>query len=110
MGPPVASAVIRYETPSTLLLCKILKPEIPSHAAILNSFAETRFASAPAHHPRHEEPSGSVGSTVRGRAPRVSLRVSENLAANEELICDLTGGNDAPPQWAKRKKRALDRE
>jgi hypothetical protein len=35
---------------------------------------------------------------------RVSIRITENLAPNEELVCDLTAEDDAPPQWQKRQK------
>lgn len=35
---PIATLELRYETAPTLLLCNILKPELPAHQAILNMF------------------------------------------------------------------------
>ena len=118
VGPPKASFRFRYETASTLLLRKILRPENPAHAAILNSFPETRIrseneqpqgsvmgSSAPAHqHPRVKRERAIKTEIVDLVDPnRVSIRVVENLAPNEELTCDLTGDEDAP-RWQKRLK------
>jgi len=39
---------------------------------------------------------------------RESIRVKENLAPDEELLCDLTGDEDATPRWKKRQKPAIE--
>lgn len=131
VGSPAATFKIRYETPTTLLLRKILNRDNPAHAAILNSFSETRIVPSSIAQPA----ASAMGSTGPGPSrqqqqhprvkrerdvatntdeiidlldpTRVSIRVAENLGPNEELLCDLTGDDDTP-QWAKRQKPAID--
>jgi hypothetical protein len=66
-------------------------------------------------HPRIKRERGYVNNNnadgiidlVDPGSNRVSIRVAENLAPNEELICDLTEDEDAP-QWAKRQKPVIE--
>lgn len=95
---PIWSYELRYETPSTLLLRGILKRDNPEHAAILDSFPETRRQEASgANEPRHPDVKPEVVDLVGLRRPR-----QEKLAPGEKLVCDLTA-DEEEPQWKKMK-------
>lgn len=101
---------LRYETPSTLLLRKILERD-PDHAAILDSFEETRYRPPPAAEVKQEQ----RDRVKRERGPPEVIDLSgrppppppaERLAPGEELVCDLTGDGDdedVAPRWSKRR-------
>lgn len=110
-----AKFYFRYETPSTLLLRGILRRENPHHAAILDSFPETRREP-----PRNENTGSLVTEPNRikrernatGASSASAFRNVVNLGGSshapvdlgKDLICDLTGDDDAPPRWKKRQR------
>ena len=115
-----ATFSFRYETPSTLLLRGILRRENPAHAAILDSFPETRQEQS-----RFQHTSSTVNlvkterrikteRNAQGPASSSAFREIINLADSspahapctlgKDLICDLTGDDDAPPRWQKQQQ------
>ena len=107
---------LRYETPTTLLLRKVLRRENPLHSAILDSFPETQQQRQESPGPQPFSAMGSVVTQPRVKRERgvpsevidlagpSRVTQAEPLAPGEQLVCDLTEEEDAP-KWAKRRAR-----
>jgi len=93
----VASLTLRYETPTTLLLRKILSPSNPAHVKVLDAFEETRSQSLP-----HQQ--GNMNANVKEEPHEVINLLQPNVQdASEDWECDLTREED--PRWRKLPKR-----
>ncbi len=107
----LATFDIRYETPSTLLLRKILERSNPIHAAILDSFEETRHRPPPTgvdvkQERRVKRERGAPEVIDLSGPGRLPMPPAERLGPGEILECDLTAASDdeeAVPRWAKRR-------
>jgi hypothetical protein len=114
----------RYETPSALLLRGILRRDDPTHAAILDSFPETRREPS-----KNENTTANLGNAntqpvIKRGIKREIKRENDALTStaafqdvvhlagdsqtrselSQDLICDLTGDDDAPPHWSKKRQ------
>lgn len=97
---------LRYETPSTLLLRRILSPANPAHASILNAYEETRMT-------EHVDTQGTTSTSVvqrtvkqeqHGQPQIINLTdLANENEKNGHWECDLT--SEEAPRWRKKSRK-----